>query len=380
MKILHTISSLGAKSGGTSTCTYDLVKGLNAANCETNVLTLDISDPTDKIIGDDDFVHVLPNDAYTKYTYSRNFKQFLKIEDTYNLFHINGMWEYVNFITASIARKKRKPYVVTTHGMLYPQALIQNRLLKKFFMGFQFHRVLQNAACIHATCLDEMNHYRALGFTNPVAVIPNPIPIPEYVNEIKRSSNKKRIGFLGRLHPRKKIVELIYAWSNLGDKVNEAELYIIGKGDSGYEDFLMQEVNRLRLKNVVFVGFLNGRDKFEMLATFTALVVPSDFENFGMIVTEALMLKVPVIASKGTPWQELESNHCGWWVENDINTLALIIENVLLMNDSELELMGENGQKLVLEKYSVDRVSKKMIQLYEWLLNGGERPNFLYTL
>ena len=54
-----------------------------------------------------------------------------------------------------------------------------------------------------------------------------------------------------------------------------------------------------------------------------------DFENFGMIVTEALSVGTPVIASLGTPWEELNIHRCGWWVNNDVDTLAQTIEKVL---------------------------------------------------
>lgn len=377
MKILHTISSMGVNSGGTSTCTFDLANGLNDANCATEILTIDVKCSSDKIISNDEFLRVVSNDRISKYGYSRNFKHAISLED-YSLCHINGLWEYVNYISASVSRKMGKPYIVTPHGMLYPQALNQNKLLKKAFLFLQFNDVLRNASCIHVTCLEEMNYYRALGFTNPVAVIPNPIIINNFVGSYEVEKGNRRFGFLGRLHPRKKVLELIYAWSKLGDKVKDAELIIVGSGDAVYEDFLKREVQRLNLNNVIFEGFLSGKEKFDMLSSLTALVVPSDFENFGMIVVEALIMKTPVIASKGTPWEELEKKQCGWWVENDIDSIATTINKVLLQDNSELKIMGENGFKLVQEKYIIEKVTEKMIRLYNWILNGGETPEFVY--
>jgi hypothetical protein len=40
--------------------------------------------------------------------------------------------------------------------------------------------------------------------------------------------------------------------------------------------------------------------------------------------------------------------------------------------------MGKRGQELIQNNYSVEVVSKKMIQLYDWILNGGEKPEFVY--
>lgn len=378
MKILQTIAGFGAKSGGTSTCTYDLVTALNQLNCQTDILTLKPNDPTNHLMGvGEQWIKALPYDGKTPFGYSHNIVHYLNTTD-YDLYHTNGLWMYCNHITASIARKKGKPYVITPHGMLYPQALARSAWKKKLMMYLCFDKDIREANCIHATCMQEMKYYRDLGYKNPVAVIANPMPLPDYIDDIKPERSKKRIGFLGRLHPRKNVKGLIEAWASLGKATQNAELYIMGKGDESYEAYLRELVTTLGLTNVVFAGFVNGREKFEKLATLTALFVPSDFENFGMIITEALIVKTPVMASLGTPWEELNARHCGWWVNNDIHTLAQTMEEVFSLSDEELLAMGERGRQLVIEKYSSVQVATQMKHLYEWILNGGEKPDFVF--
>ena len=46
--ILQTIASLDSRSGGTSTCTYDLVKALNASGMPTDILTLQPGSPQER--------------------------------------------------------------------------------------------------------------------------------------------------------------------------------------------------------------------------------------------------------------------------------------------------------------------------------------------
>lgn len=378
MKILQTIAGFGAKSGGTSTCTYDLVYALNQLNCQTDILTLEPNDPTDHLMGvSEQWIKALPYDGKTPFGYSHNIVHYLNTTD-YDLYHTNGLWMYCNHITASIARKKGKPYVITPHGMLYPQALARSSWKKKLMMHLCFDKDIRAANCIHATCMQEMKYYRDLGYKNPVAVIANPMPLPKYIDDIKPERSKKRIGFLGRLHPRKNVKGLIEAWASLGKATQNAELYIMGRGDEAYEAYLRDLVVTLGLTNVVFAGFVNGREKFEKLATLTALFVPSDFENFGMIITEALIVKTPVMAGLGTPWEELNTRHCGWWVNNDIHTLVQTMEEVFSLSDEELLAMGERGKQLVIEKYSSVQVATQMKHLYEWILNGGEKPDFVY--
>lgn len=374
-KILQTIAGFGAHSGGTSTCTYDLLATMYRIDYPVDLLTLQT---TDLMGNGEQWIKALPNDGISSYGYSRNMNRFLQKSD-YDLYHTNGMWMHCNHETCLVARKKDKPYVITPHGMLYPQALARSAWKKKLLLAMGgVANDLKSAACIHVTCKAEMLHYRALGYNNPVAVIPNPVLIPNCVEATRNKPKKKRIGFLGRLHPRKNVQILIDVWSKLGDETQNAELIIIGKGEEEYEAMLRNEVKRLGLNNVIFVGFITGREKFEKLASLTALCVPSDFENFGMIVTEALSVQTPVIACLGTPWEALNTHHCGWWVDNDIDTLAQTIREALFLPQSEIDKMGENGKLLVETNYTDTQVALKMKQLYEWILNGGEKPEFVY--
>ena len=363
MKFLQTIANLGIHSGGTTTCIYDLLLAMHHINDNVDLMTLHTSD----IVGHgENWIKALSNDVITPYEYSRNVKCFLK-HSNYDLYHTNGMWLYCNHATCCIARKKNKPYIITPHGMLYPQALARSAWKKKLMLTIGgINKDLRLADCIHCTCLEEMKHYRDLGYKNPVAVIPNPVPVPSFIDELTSERKIKRIGFLGRLHPRKNVEALLDAWILLGTKVKDAQLVIMGKGDFAYEKILKEKVKQSGIMNVEFAGFVNGREKFERLASLTALCVPSDFENFGMIVTEALSVGTPVIASLGTPWQELNTEHCGYWVANDIKTLAETIEQVLSLPEDEIRCIGENGKKLVREKYQDIQVAKKMIELYDW--------------
>ena len=95
-------------------------------------------------------------------------------------------------------------------------------------------------------------------------------------------------------------------------------------------------------------------------------------------MTEALVRGVPVIASRGMPWQELEEHHCGWWIDNGQESInQTLLEAAALPNEKRMR-MGVNGKRLMYENYSVEVLGKKMKRLYEWILHGGEKPEFVY--
>ena len=68
---------------------------------------------------------------------------------------------------------------------------------------------------------------------------------------------------MGRVHPRKRIERLIYAFDTHRHELKNCELIIIGTDDKIYEQFLKDEVKRLKLNNVIFTGFLTGAKKME---------------------------------------------------------------------------------------------------------------------
>lgn len=375
MKILYTIPGLGVNRGGVGQCVFYTVKGLRQYNIDASILTYQ-PDEGDCFVADESFIIQMPK-TESRFAYSSSFRKFLE-KHPYDIYHAQAVWQYPTYITAKTAFHNNKPYIITPHGMLYPQAFQKSKLLKKIMLTLSLKKDLNNAAAVHVTCMEEMQHLRNLGVKSPVAVIPNPIYIESEYNHAFPVKDKLRVGYLGRVHPRKNIDRLIHAWANLGKKVSGMELVIIGAGDDTYHQFLKDEVKRLNLNNVVFTGFLTGFEKEKAVESLSYLVVPSDFENFGMIVPEALIKGIPVIASKGTPWEELNTRHCGWWIDNDENSLTTTIDTAIKIPEEERIKMGEHGKNLVKENYSIDSVAKRMIQLYEWILNDEKKPEFVF--
>ncbi|KUK57182.1 MAG: Uncharacterized protein XD81_1681, partial [Bacteroidetes bacterium 38_7] len=169
------------------------------------------------------------------------------------------------------------------------------------------------------------------------------------------------------------------AWSETGKYEPGWELVLMGDGETSYKASLVRLVEKLDIKNIVFTGFLNGEEKETALQSLNYLVLPSKSENFGMVVPEALIREIPVIASKGTPWEELNTYNAGWWIDIGVQPLVETLHETLNLSEEQRQQMGQNGRKLVEEKYSIEAVAAQMIQLYKWILNGGEKPQFVYA-
>lgn len=287
----------------------------------------------------------------------------------YDIYHAQGIWQYPTYALVDVARKKKKPYIITPRGMLYPQDIRKsNKFFKELSLKCRLLDDLNRADCVHVTCKDEMEHCRNLGVTSPIAIIPNPIEIRDYTE--KKKDNIFRLGYLGRLSPRKNVESLIYAFHELKDLSKDAELLIIGGGDDKYEEFLKSEVKRLSLNNVRFTGFLSGKEKDEAIASISVLAMPSEFENLGNVILEGLIRRIPCIATKGSPWEELELHRCGWWVDFNQKAITNAVKQAMFTSVDDLSKMGQRGRELMENNYSIEAIAKKMKSLYLSILEN----------
>lgn len=372
MRIIHA-GSVNVKAGGPALSTWLTIKGLREENVDVDLVCQPI--PSSGQIINTSINPLFSESAkFGKLHYVPGLNSCLDKAGIADIYHIQGLWMLSGWQVAKYAKCHNRPYVVTLRGMLYPQALSKNSLIKKLSLTLYQRNMLENAAAVQCTCKEEADYYRQLGFKNPIAIIPNPIECRGINVRCISNNNVIRIGYLGRVHPRKRIEKLIYTFSNLQSELNNAELVIIGNGDIQYKQFLKNEVNRLNLTNVKFTGFLTGEEKNRAISSLDCLVVPSDFENFGNIVTEALVRGVPVIASKGTPWKILEDWNCGYWINNDQKSIDNAIMKFINLPLKDRIAMGVAGRELVEREFSVSILGRKMKELYQWLLSPNDTP------
>lgn len=375
IRVLHS-GTLDVNAGGPAMSTYYTLYGLRQQGVKAEIIMLPLS-PGGKLRGTEVPVHYTTSPVISKIDYSFSYKKDVKALGDFDIYHAQGIWQYPTYALIDIANQKKKPYIITPRGMLYPQDIIKsNKFFKELSLKIRLLKDLNKAACVQVTCKDEMVHCRNLGINSPIAIIPNPIEIKNYTDSKK--DNIFRLGYLGRLSPRKNVESLIYAFAELGKEAEKAQLLIIGGGDNQYESFLKKEIKRLNLHNIHFTGFLSGKEKDAAIASISVLAMPSEFENLGNVILEGLVRKIPCIATYGSPWEELNTYHCGWWVRYSPNAITSAIREAMNTPNEELKAMGERGKALMEKNYSIEAVTYKMKLLYEWILGQNEKPEFVY--
>lgn len=348
----------------------------------TNMVDLEVvslKSPDPIILDNRITYHAEPISKWGLFGYSEGIKKYLGSCET-DLFHGNGLWQYPVHAMASAARKRKIPYIISTHGMLEPWSMTQGSLKKKLAMNlFQKHD-LQHVDVIHCTAQMEAESIRTMGFKRPIAIIPNGVDEQEFlVKTSVKSNGPKTMLFLSRVHHKKGLEMLIKAFSRMDDKVkSEWILIIAGPGDPEYINSLKELINSYGVsEQIQWKGEVYGEERKSLFREADLFVLPTFSENFGIVVAEALASGIPVITTKGAPWEDLEKYDCGWWTSIGEEHIGSALAEALSMSTEELTEVGLKGRKLVEEKYSIRKVADQMIVLYRWILGKEEKPEFV---
>jgi glycosyltransferase involved in cell wall biosynthesis len=291
--------------------------------------------------------------------------------------HSHGLWHPVNHWAARAARAWGVPLVVHPRGMLEPWALEQKRMKKRIALALFQQRDLDRAQALVATSEMEFENLRAFGLRQPIAVIPNGVELPEPgAGDAPRgrgSEERTRNAlFLSRVHPKKGVLELVRAWAEV--QPEGWRLRIAGPDEDGHWSEVARLIAELGLGDVVdYLGPVDGAAKAAAYREADLFVLPSFSENFGVVIAEALAYGVPVITTRATPWAELETHHCGWWIDTGVEALAGALRQATSLSVDPRRAMGERGRAYV-ERYDWEHIATQTVTLYRWLLGQGERP------
>ncbi|MBK0397901.1 glycosyltransferase [Limibaculum sp. M0105] len=295
-----------------------------------------------------------------------------------HIIHDHGLWLMPNIYAARAAGMLGAKFVLAPRGMLSPVALRFSRSRKAIFSLLFQRKALERVDMFHATSEAEAEEIRALGFTQPIAVVPNGIALPDPVLLDAAPKDGRTVITLGRIHPKKGIDRLIRAWSKVAPLRPDWRLVIVGPDEAGHVAELRSLIHELRLTTVEIHDALLGEAKIKRLASSEVFVLPTLGENFAMTVAESLASGTPVISTKGAPWAGLVENKCGWWVDHGVEPLAEALLAALDLAPQVRAQMGRNGREWMSAAFREEAVAGQMLAAYRWLISGGERPAWVW--
>lgn len=272
--------------------------------------------------------------AFSKYTIVR----------TYLSKHKFPRWVYFYFSSFHwLLRNRRKINVVITENVNSPTPFLFSSLFKipvyvhyHYDVATQVATINKNrfegvmllfleklffrkATCVWVTASSLAGKAKRFG-AKRVTLLPNWYDFDE--NLAKQFSERlepgHKIVFVGRLHPVKRVDLLLKAFAKLRKLYPDASLNIVGDGVERQK--LMTLANDLELgQSVHFLGFQNHEKVLELLRQADLMVLSSKMEGNPKVLIEAMMLKVPIVATNVPGIRDMIQNgKTGHLVDSDL--------------------------------------------------------------
>ena len=189
-------------------------------------------------------------------------------------------------------------------------------------------------------------------------------PLPEDYLKIEKTPRKEKIvTFLGRITMQKGPEYFVEAAAMVLKKVHNVRFVMAGGGD------MMEKMIRLAARRGIsdrfhFIGFLRGKEVYEMYKNSDVFIMPSVSEPFGIAPLEAMQMGVPSIISKQSGCAEILSNviKVDYWDVNEMaNAIYSIITYPAMFHQLQERGLDEVGQ-IVWKK-----AGTKVINIYKKL-------------
>ena len=401
MKILHVVTSFPPAHafGGAPHAAYLLARELARRGHEITIYTTDAKDPCARLWRTKEPWIEKEIDSM-KVVYFRNltmltvkiFKLFAtpalpaRTREEVKEFDVVHLHEFRTLQNAAVARAAREhgvPYLLQARGSV--SRIGSWKTLKLIYDAVYGYKLLRGASRVVALTSVEAEQYKQMGVPEAkIVVVPNGIDLSEYsdlppIGAFKEKFNlpedKRVVLYIGRIHWIKGVDILAKAYALLARQPSFKDTILVIAGpDDGYLSKVKSLVRELGISDsVLFTGPLYGRDKLSAYVDAEVVVLPSRYETFPNTVLEAYACSKPVVASNVEAISDivLHEKTGLLFQDGDVKGLANAIA-YMLTHPEEAEKMGHNAQKLVEEKFSIDRVVTQLEALYEKVLKRNK--------
>jgi glycosyltransferase involved in cell wall biosynthesis len=378
LKIVHFFPRIRREEGGVVQAILDLCHLTTRAGHQLILATCDATDvPADWLSGQGNpqAVRLERSTLLRGRLSSHGLKQFESLLDDVDVAHLHTPWELSNLQLASLLKRRGVPYIVTVHGMLDDYSMRQKGLKKRAFLALCGRHLFREATAVHFTAAAEREQAEpwipgnylpvvqacAIDFA-PYATLPGPELARAGFPQI--ASERQKVLFLSRLHPKKGLELLLEAGALLQAQGVQAELLIAGPGDEHYVNELKKLAARLGVQSTThFLGMVRGELKLSLYQLADVFVLPTHQENFGLVLPEALACGTPVITTRGTDiWREL-ADAGAVIVDNQPAELAGAIAKLLASRELRAQL-GKQGREYVNNWLAEDKVQAGYEKMY----------------
>jgi len=396
MKILFITQFFDATRGGGEVAFYLIAKQLAKKGHRIYVVRHKISDgdclkdlPSNLLLYDINpplkYAGGLPATIRQNLSYLYNAVRFgLKIvkREDIDIIHTNN---YTPVFAGTILSKlTARPLVITIHDVALTNGLtFWKKWMRQFEVPSLIHSLIGYTGelltlnmpvnVIHTVSKTSREDILKFRKKSPIFVIPNGIDLTMYKMKDSEVEYGDEMVFIGRAVYYKNLEVVLKAMKVVVRRNPNAKLVVIGDGPM--KPIWQRLATSLGIgDNVDFLGYVPHEEKISVLKRATALLLPSTWEGFGMVILEAWALKKPVIVSRVRPLTELVDHRRNGFHAHPYNSAkwAEFMEH-LLTNKSLAREMGEAGYSKLIENFTIQETVSKLEKLYIRLCMYGER-------
>jgi glycosyltransferase involved in cell wall biosynthesis len=262
--------------------------------------------------------------------------------------YVNGMfsWSFsILPLLVAVFRNDPLPVMLAPRGMLNAAAL-QFKTMKKraFLLAFKMAGIPRKVT-FQATSEAEKNDIiREFGTDVKALMLPNlhSVQMP-FVAVQDKHPGEVRVIFVGRIHPIKNVHVLLQAVRSVNARV---ELMIVGEIDNReYWNNCKADIEALPANvKLTIIHQLPHKEIEAKIQEHHLFVSPTQTENFGHAIFEALKCGRPVLISDRTPWRNLVSRKAGWDLPlGSVPAFTEVLEKVAEMDRDTLNMWCENA-------------------------------------
>jgi len=265
-----------------------------------------------------------------------------------------------------LKKKYNIPYVVTEHWSGF---LENNFRYKGFWRKRMTELVVRNAYCIMPVSQHLADRMITLGLKGNYQVVHNVVDDFFYSDDVEKTkSDKVRLLHVSCFDDEpKNITGLLNVIAKLRQKRKDFTLTLVGAGRNLQKCKALSE--RLLISDIcTFTGEMTPHEVAQLMKQHDVFVMFSNYENAPVVLSEALAVGIPVVATKVGGIPEMVSANEGILVEpkqenNLLSALNTMCDNYLLYDKNEIKKQGL--------KYSFDLVGKQLDKIYTASANLG---------
>tara|TARA_A100001234_G_scaffold221061_1_gene235672 strand:- start:212 stop:1303 length:1092 start_codon:yes stop_codon:yes gene_type:complete len=296
-------------------------------------------------------------------------KKLLKID----VIHFHELWNINIIILMFKASLLGIPYIMTFHGVLNDWSMKKRKFIKLIFLKMFSKYIFKFCNGLHFLTKQEyLEVSKYSKYINEKAfVLQNGVVINKNIKLRKKNNKSLKLLYLGRIHPKKGIQDLIKVFKKI--KINNDKIYlkIIGP-DSDFYNEIKNDIKKQKLEELISfenaVYKLKEKRKYYALSDF--FILPSYDEADSMAIKESISNGLPVIITKECKFELVEKENLGFMINHNVDVIYKTLIRSFKIKKQELPKMSKACLEFSKNSFDINKISSNYRNLMLEIISG----------